>query len=151
MPFLGRTDFNIGEDVSVTIQSSAGDNFPADMLGHLVDISAKFKDDHIQVKTISGGGNTLNEVVPRGVTGKMKFVRMDGSFGRLMVQIRQRFKEQGQRVAFTFQVQIRNRDGSVDNYLITGARIINPDVFNAAAGKEVDCGFDFEGSDCKLT
>lgn len=152
MPNLfGRNDFNIGEDVSCTIMSSAGDTFPADRLGHIKDLDVDFDDDHVQVKTISRGGGTLNEVIPRGVSGKMSLTRADGSFGRLIIESRRRFKEQGERISFSFQYQIRNRDGSVDSYLVTGAKIMKAKLFNASAGKEVDCSFQFVGGEIELT
>jgi len=149
--FVGRNDFNIGEDVLVTIKTSTNQTFTAEQLGHLKDIDVDYEDDHVQVKTISNGGKTLHEVIPRGVKGKIDFVRMDGGFAQMVTKIRTQFQQSGVRTTFTIQVQIRNRDGSVDTYLITGAKILNPKLMNTGAGKEIDTGFNFVAQDCQLT
>lgn len=148
---LGKTDFNVGQDVSVTIQSDAGDNYSAEALGHLIDISLEREVNTIALKPISGGGRNLKMSVPQGYKGKISFARHSGVLAKMMLDVDNRWFTQRKQTKFTIHIQIQNRDGSVSSYLLNNAALGGGNILDAKNDKEIGMDFPFEAPECIVT
>ncbi len=143
--FLGNSDFNVGQDISVTIISDQGANYSAEALGHLVDIDVDRESEMARVKPCSGGGVVLRMGIPQGVKGKLVFARVNAALERELLAADALWYNSKIKVNFTFQFQIANRDGSVNSYMIPNATVGAGKFLGGKADKEVNQEITFEG------
>ncbi|GEM_PF-4951917 len=146
-----RSDFNVGQDLSFVIRSNSGQTWTADQLGHLTDVECDFDDHEISVKAMTNGGRPLHQTLPHGLTGKITFARFNGELSKMLINRQKNFYENGQLEKYTFQFQLRNRDGSIDTYSVRSVTISKGKLFGAKADKEIDQGFSFKGSEVIIT
>lgn len=147
--FLGRTDFNVGQDVSVTITSNFGDRYAAEELGHLEDIEVDEDRNIIGVKGITGGGRVNKMSVPQGVKGKLMFARINGALAKLKIDHDQRWYQRKQSTFYNLQIQIVHRDGQVKNYLIPRAVLGSGKALDGKPDKQINQDFVFEAPEWK--
>lgn len=146
-----RSDFNVGQDVSLIIRSNSGKTWSADQLGHLTDIELDFDDHEVSVKAMTNGGRPLHQTLPHGLTGKVSFARFNGELSKLLIERQSNFYDNGILGKYTFQFQVRNRDGSIDTYSVRSVAISKGKLLGAKADKEIDQGFSFRGAEVKIT
>lgn len=139
--------FNIGQDMSLTFQDDFGDNFPADLLGHMTDFEATEDDKLVTVVPITNGGRRLDARIPFGYTGRITFSRVNGNFTNLFVTLNQMFYTSGRIPYFTLFANVLNRDGTINQYMFRQVQFQKAGVGNFRADKEVDMSVDFVAQD----
>lgn len=149
--FFGRSDFNVGQDISVTITTSQGDTFSAEELGHLVDIDVDNEREMVRVKPCSNGGKVLRMGIPQGVKGKLTFARINSQLDKLRINADQLWYTSKIETTVSFQFLIQNRDGTTDSYMIQNASIGSGKMFGGKADKEVDQDLAFEAAQMTQT
>lgn len=148
---LGRSDFNVGQDVSVTIQSSTGQSWTADQLGHMIDVELDREANVAKVPAITRGGKTPMMPIPKGYKGKLSFARINGALEKALIQADQLWFNQGIATFFTIQLQLRNRDTSVDTYLVKDACVPSGKLIHAKQDQHIDQDFPFESPEVVVT
>jgi hypothetical protein len=138
--------FNVGSDVSFAIMDQYGDVFSEDMLGLMTQFDIRSTDIKMHVTPISQGGVPVNQCIPNGVRGTMSFVRVGPAFSQLYVDLSQGYYTSGLITQMQIMMNIRNRNGSVDEYQITGVQLCDWDFGDFRGTKEVDCKLSIEGS-----
>jgi hypothetical protein len=137
MANLLQNGMNVGTDASVTFLCSNGTTFRAEDIGNLTDFNFTFKDTPITCRPISNQGQPIVEVVPHECDAKMTFTR----FNSFVTDIYLNYRTQwflGNRISYTIQVVVRNRDGGVDTYLFTGCKPTGGGFGDFRAEKAVD-------------
>ena len=148
---LGYSDFNIGQDVSLTLRFSNGQNFSSEDIGIMTDIDMECEDHEVIVKAINYKGLPKFISIPAGVGGKVQWARKNGIFQKLVANKQKMFTESGLILTVTMQVQIRNRDGAIDTILVPGASFSKSKLFDAKADKEIGMGFSFKAESFTIT
>lgn len=149
--FFGRTDLNVGQDVSVVLSRSDGKRWTSEQLGILTDIECDFEDHEVTVKGMNFKGLPSHISIPAGVMGKISFARIDATLAKVLAERQSAFYDSGQLYYYTLQFQVRNRDGSIDSCSVMNVAISKGKVLGAKADKEVDQGFSFRGSELVIT
>jgi len=108
--------FNVGSDVSFAIMDQYGDVFSEDMLGLMTQFDIRSVDVKMKVTPISNGGIPVNQTIPNGLRGTMTFVRTGPAFSQLYMDLSQGYFTAGIISQMYVMMNIRNRDGSVDEY-----------------------------------
>lgn len=139
--------FNVGSDVSFAIMDQYGDVFSEDMLGLMTQFDIRSVDVKMKVTPISRGGVPVNQVIPNGLRGTMTFVRTGPSFSQLYMDLSQGYYTAGIISQMYIMMNIRNRDGSVDEYQLDGVQISDWDFGDFRGTKEVDCKLSIEASE----
>ena len=142
MPFV-INGFNVGQDISISIQDDTGVVVDSSQLGHLMEIDATMEDTELRVIPISNNGLPLFDTLYHGWSGRMTFTRMNGALDNLLTALENNFFNTGRRQKFTLNCTILNRDGSVDQYVFTQVTLSRGGFGNFRADKEVDQVFSF--------
>ena len=130
--------FNVGTDVTFTLQDQFGDVLSAAMMGHLIEFESQSNDKPIEVTPITTGGVPIYQTVWNGVSGDMRFARVNGVFQQVFSDLMSAYYVAGIIPVMTLQTRVRNRDGSVDTYVHTGFQFSKPRFGSFAATREVD-------------
>lgn len=138
--------FNVGSDVSFAIQDDYGDVFSDDMMGLLTQFDLRSVDVKMKVTPISNGGIPVNQVIPNGLRGTLTFVRTSGAFNQLYVDLSQGYYGSGAIPQFSISMNVRNRNSSVDEYLIRGVQFSDWNFGDFRGTKEVDLRLAVEAS-----
>jgi hypothetical protein len=138
--------FNVGTDVSFAIMDDFGDVFSEDMMGLLTEFEMRSVDVRMKVTPISTGGVPVNQTVANGLRGTLTFVRTSGAFHQMYIDLSNGYYNSGAIPQFTISMNIRNRDGSVDQYLIDGVQFSDWNFGNFRGTKEVDLRLAIEAS-----
>lgn len=146
MPSATIAGFNVGSDVSFAIMDQYGDVFSEDMLGLMTQFDIRSVDVKMKVTPISNGGIPVNQVIPNGLRGTMTFVRTGPSFSQLYLDLSQGYFTAGIISQMYIMMNIRNRDGSVDEYQLDGVQLSDWDFGDFRGTKEVDCKMAIEAS-----
>lgn len=138
--------FNVGSDVSFAIMDQYGDVFSQDMLGLMTHFDIRSVDVKMKVTPISQGGVPVNQCIPNGIRGSMTFVRTGPSFHQLYLDLSQGYFTAGIISQMYIMVNVRNRDGSVDEYQLDGVQLCDWDFGDFRGTKEVDLRLSLEAS-----
>ena len=144
--FLGRTDFNVGSDISVTIKSGSGNIYSAEQLGHLIDIDVDRDVQMVSERPCSNGGAVLSMGIPRGYKIELTFARMNNALERELMAAEQNWYTNKIDTKLSFQFHISNRDGSVDSYLAQDFSIGGGKLWGGKADKGIDQKLFAQGS-----
>jgi hypothetical protein len=143
--------FNVGTDFSAAISDSLGDIFTAEDLGHLTEFDSAAEDSPLKVVPIDNGGIPIFQTIWSGVSGNMMFVRAGPSVNQLIIDLMQGYHYAGIIPQFAIAVNVRNRDGTVDEYLYSGVQFSKPSFGNYKGVKEVDMKIGFVASMLQTT
>lgn len=138
--------FNVGTDVSFAIMDDYGDVFSEDMMGLMTEFDIRSVDVKMKVTPINKGGKPVNQVVPNGLRGTMTFVRTSSAFSQLYMDIANGYFNAGLISQFYISMNVRNRDGSVDEYQLDGVQFSDWNFGNFRGTKEVDLHLAIEAS-----
>jgi hypothetical protein len=138
--------FNVGSDVSFAIMDAFGDVFSEDMLGLMTQFDIRSVDVKMKVTPISNSGIPVNQSIPNGLRGTMTFVRTGPAFSQLYMDLSQGYYTSGIISQMYIMMNIRNRDGSVDEYQLDGVQLNDWDFGDFRGTKEVDCKMSIEAS-----
>ena len=138
--------FNVGSDVSFAIMDQYGDVFTEDMLGLMTQFDIRSVDVKMKVTPISQGGVPVLQNIPNGLRGTMTFVRVGPAFQQLYVDLEQAYFNSGLISQMQIMMNVRNRNGTVDEYQITGVQLSDWDFGDFRGTKEVDCRMSIEAS-----
>ena len=138
--------FNVGTDAAVTITDDYGDVFTAQQLGLLTDFRSAAESVELKVTPVTGGGIPVYQTLWNGVTGSMTFVRQGPAFQAFFLETILAYHTGGIIQQFGLSMEVQNRDGSVDEYLLSGVQFNKPDFGNYMALKEVDMSLAFNAS-----
>src|ERR1700761_2264887 len=115
--------FNVGSDVSFAIMDAYGDVFSEGMLGLMTQFDIRSVDVKMKVTPISNGGVPVLQTIPNGLRGTMTFVRTGPAFSMLYMDLSQGYFTAGVISQMYIMMNIRNRNGSVDEYQIDGVQL----------------------------
>lgn len=138
--------YNVGTDVSFAIMDDFGDVFSDDMMGLLTEFDMRSTDIRMKVTPISNGGIPVNQVVPNGLRGTLTFARTGGAFQQMYIDLSNGYYGSGLIPQFYISMNVRNRDGSVDQYMINGVQFSDWNFGNFRGTKEVDLRLAIEAS-----
>lgn len=138
--------FNVGTDVSVAITDNYGDSFTADQLGYLMDFESESEDVPVKITPVTGGGVPIYQTLWNGISGSMSFTRSSAAFQQMFIDLMNAYFTNGVIPQFTISVNVRDRAGSIDEYLYTGVQFEKPRFGNYKATKEVDMKMNFKAS-----
>lgn len=138
--------FNVGSDVSFAIMDQYGDVFSEDMLGLMTQFDIRSVDVKMKVTPISNGGVPVNQVIPNGLRGTMTFVRTGPAFSQLYMDLSQGYFTAGVITQMYIMMNVRNRNGTVDEYQLDGVQLSDWDFGDFRGTKEVDCKMSIEAS-----
>jgi hypothetical protein len=130
--------FNVGTDVTFTLTDQFGDVLSASMLGHLIEFESQSNDKTLEVTPITTGGIPIYQTVWNGITGDMRFARVNGVFQQVFSDLMSTYFVAGIIPQMTLQTRVRNRDGSVDTYIHVGFQFSKPRFGSFQATREVD-------------
>lgn len=130
--------FNVGTDVNFILQDQFGDVLSAAMLGHLIEFESQSNDKPLEVTPITTGGIPIYQTIWNGVSGDMRFARVNGVFQQVFSDLMAAYFTAGIIPQMTLQTQVRNRDGSVDTYMHVGLQFSKPRFGSFVSTKEVD-------------
>lgn len=130
--------FNVGTDVSFAISDQFGDVIPAGLMGHLIEFESQSNDKSIEVIPITTGGIPIYQTVWSGITGDMRFARVNGYYQQAFSDLMDLYFASGVIAQMVLQARVRNRDGSVDTYVYTGFQFSKPRFGAFHATREVD-------------
>lgn len=138
--------FNVGTDVSFAIMDDYGDVFSEDMMGLLTQFDLRSVDVRMKVTPINNGGIPVNQTVSNGLRGTLTFVRVSGAFQQMYIDLSNGYYGSGAIPQFTISMNVRNRNGSVDQYLINGVQFSDWNFGDYRGTKEVDLRISLEAS-----
>jgi len=130
MATMNINGYNIGTDISLTMSNDFGDQFTAVSLGHLMRVEATMDFEQLKVTPITGGGLPLYEAVPNGASGTMEFTRYNGGMTAVFANLMNAFYNQGILPHWNIEVNVMNRDMTVDAYNFQGAVFSRPQFGN---------------------
>lgn len=130
--------FNVGTDVSVVIQDQFGDVIPAASMGHLLEFESQSNDKPLEVVPITTGGIPIYQTIWGGVTGDMRFARVNGTFQQIFSDLINQYHIAGLISQMNCQTRVRNRDGSVDTFMYVGFQFRGPRFGSYMSTREVD-------------
>ena len=151
MANLTINGFNVGTDITLAISDSIGDIFVSEDLGYLTEFDSTADDTPLKVVPIDNGGIPIFQTIWSGVSGSMIFVRNGPAFGQLIIDLMNAYYLAGIIPQFNIAVNVRNRDGTIDEYLYTGAQFSKPSFGNFRGIKEVDMKVAFVASQLQTT
>ena len=138
--------FNVGTDCSFALTDQFGDVMTAAMLGHLIEFESQSNDKTIEVVPITTGGIPIFQTVWSGVTGDMRFARVNGTFQQIFSDLMNMYYSSGIIAQMVLQARVRNRDGSTDTYVFTGFQFSRPRFGSFHATREVDLRVSWQAS-----
>lgn len=138
--------YNVGTDVSFAIMDQYGDVFSEDMMGLMTEFDMRSTDIKLKVTPINNGGVPVNQTLPNGLRGTMLFVRTGPSFAQLYMDIQNGYYDAGTISQFYISMNVRNRNGTIDEYQISGLQFADWNFGNFRGTKEVDLHLAFEAS-----
>lgn len=138
--------FNVGTDLGMTISDNYGDIFQAETLGRLIEFDCIAEDAPLKVTPIDNGGVPIYQTLWNGLSGTITFVRGGPIYGQLFIDLANLYYGSGIIPQFTIATEVRNRDGSADEYLLTGVQFTKPSFGNFRSLKEVDMKLNFNAS-----
>lgn len=138
--------FNVGTDVRFAIQDQYGDVFTDAMLGHLTSFESESEDVELKITPITTGGLPIYQTIWNGIRGSMTYTRVNTSFQQMFMDMMGAYYSGGIISQFSISASVRNRDGSIDEYLYSGVQFSKP-RFGAFHGtKEIDMRVDFRAT-----
>lgn len=146
MPNVQVNGFNVGSDVSFAIMDQWGDVFSESMIGLMTQFDIRSIENKMKVTPISNSGIPVLQNTPNGLRGTMTFVRTGPAFSQLYVDISQGFFNAGIISQLFIMMNVRNRDGSVDEYQLVGVQLSDWDFGDFRGTKEVDCKMSIEAA-----
>lgn len=138
--------FNVGTDFSATVLSNIGITFPLDNFGLLMEADMESMDREIDVVPISGGGVPVFQTIWAGLRGRFMFTRQNGNLQQAIADLMAAYHGAGIIPNFTVMCSVLNRDGSIDEYILTGVQFSKPRFGNFRSEKEVDMQIEFRAS-----
>lgn len=138
--------FNVGTDASFAITDSYGDLFIDDSLGYLMEFESQSQDVDLKIVPINNGGIPVYQTLWSGVQGTLMITRVGPSFQQLFMDLMNGYYIAGLIPQFSLALNVRNRDGTVDEYLYSGFQWVRPRFGNFRGTKEVDMQADFHAS-----
>jgi hypothetical protein len=138
--------YNVGSDVSFAILDQYGDVFSEDMLGLMTQFDLRSVDVKMKVTPISNGGVPVHQTIPNGLRGTMTFVRVGPAFSQLYMDLSQGYYTAGIISQLYVMMNVRNRNGTVDEYQIDGVQLSDWDFGDFRGTKEVDCKMSLEAA-----
>jgi len=139
MPPLLPNDINVGQDCTITFSRiDTGEVFAATTLGHVMSFQAKAQNTKLECKPISARGRAIRRHIPNGWSGTIKFVRRNGRLTDLAIQLALDFFNLGELPLFNLQIDIQNRDGTKDTYVMYGCSLGDFDFGHFITDKEVE-------------
>lgn len=138
--------YNVGTDTSFSITDQYGDLFLDSEMGRLIDFDARSDDKTLKVTPIDNGGLPIYQTIWSGVTGRMRLVRYGPTFDQLMAELMSGYYGFGLIPQFSMVLSVRNRDASVDEFLLPGFQFARPDFWKSNAEKEMEEGVEFHAS-----
>ena len=138
--------FNIGQDIALSMMSSAGDIFLAEQLGYVMDFDAEAEDIELKIVPISGGGVPIIQDIPCGWRGSIMFTRFGPALTQLAIDLSDAYHDQGIIQQFLMMGNVLNRNGQIDEYIFQGLQFVKPRFGNFRTDKEVDQRIDFRAS-----
>ncbi len=139
--------YNVGSDVSFAIMDQYGDVFSEDMMGLLTQFDLRSVDLKLKVTPINRGGRPQLQTLPNGLRGTMTFVRVGPAFNQMYMDLSAGYFGAGIIPQFYIAMNIRNRDGSVDEYQIDGVQFSDWNFGDFRGTKEVDLRLSIEASE----
>ena len=139
--------FNVGSDCSFAIMDQFGDVFSEDMLGLMTQFDIRSVDVKMKVTPISNGGIPVHQTIPNGLRGTMTFVRVGPAFSQLYMALSSGYYSAGVITQMYVMMNIRNRNGTVDEYQLDGVQFSDWDFGDFRGTKEVDCKVSLEASE----
>ena len=136
---------------SVAISDAYGDVFPAEALGHLTDFNWASTDVLLTCVPISNGGVPIFQTIWQGVSGSMTFCRTNGLYAKIVAELMRAYHTQGIITQFSSSVEILNRNGTLDEYLLSGLQIHKNTFGNFRGIREVDFSFQWAASLLSVT
>jgi hypothetical protein len=146
MPNVTINGYNVGTDVSLAFQDDRGDSFTGDQLGYLMEFDSDSQDVDSSITPITGGGVPIHQTLWNGITGNMSFTRVGPAFQQMFMDLMNAYFTAGVITQFTISVNVRNRNGNIDEYLYTGVQFTRPRFGNFRSTKEVDLRVGFKAS-----
>ncbi len=138
--------FNVGTDVRFAISDQFGQVFSDQMLGHMMEFESESDDTELKVVPITTGGVPIYTTLWSGIRGTMMFTRVNGTFQKMFMELMDAYYAAGIISQMSITATVRNRDGSVDEYLYTGVQLSRPRFGNYRSTKEVDLRVEFRAS-----
>ena len=138
--------YNVGTDASLTITDNYGDSFSADQLGYLMDFESESEDVQLKITPVTNGGVPIYQTIWNGISGKMTFTRANANFQQAFMDLMNAYYTNGVIPQFTISLNVRDRNGAIDEYLYTGVQFEKPRFGNYRATKEVDMSLAFKAS-----
>ena len=138
--------FNVGADVSFAIMDQFGDVFSEDMMGLMTQFNLRSVDVKLKVTPINNGGVPVLQTLPNGLRGQMSFVRVGPSFNQLYMDLQNGYYDAGIIPQFYISMNVRNRDSSVDKYVVSGLQFSDWDFGDFRGTKEVDLRLSIEAA-----
>jgi len=138
--------FNVGTDAAFAITDPYGDIFVDDSLGYMMDFESQSQDINIKITPITQGGIPVYQTIWNGVQGSMMITRTGPTFQQLFMDLMESYYLQGMIPQFSLGLHVRNRNGTVDEYLYSGLQFSRPRFGNFRGTKEVDMRTDFHAS-----
>jgi hypothetical protein len=139
--------YNVGSDVSFAIMDQYGDVFSEDMMGLLTQFDLRSVDVKLKVTPINRGGRPVLQTLPNGLRGTMTFVRTGPAFHQMYIDLSEGYFGSGLIPQFYIAMNVRNRDGSVDEYQIDGTQFSDWNFGDFRGTKEVDLRLSIEASE----
>ena len=139
--------YNVGTDVSFAIMDQYGDVFSEDMMGLLTQFDLRSVDIKLKVTPITNGGKPQLQTLPNGLRGTMTFVRVGPSFNQMYMDLSGGYFGSGLIPQFYIAMNVRNRDGSVDEYQIDGVQFSDWNFGDFRGTKEVDLRLSIEAAE----
>ncbi len=138
--------YNVGTDVSFAIMDQFGDVFSEDMMGLMTQFNLRSVDVKLKVTPINNGGVPVLQTLPNGLRGQMSFVRVRSIVQPTVLGPSERIVERGHHRQFYVAMNVRNRDSSVDKYVVSGLQFSDWDFGDFRGTKEVDLRLSIEAA-----
>src|SRR6185312_1608192 len=140
--------YNVGTDSSLTVLDSFGDVFMSDDLGYLMSFESEATDQMNKITPISQGGVPILQTIWNGGTGSLMYTRFGPSFQQLFLDLASAYHDSGTIPQFQVSLNVKNRDGSIDEYLYAGVQFTRPRFGTFRGIREVDMRVDFGWATC---
>lgn len=143
--------YNVGSDARFSITDNLGDIFIDSDMGYLEDFESQARTHMLTITPITTGGRPVHQALWSGGSGRMSFTRFGPSFQQLFMDLESAYYGGGVIPQFALTVEVRNRDGSIDEYLYSGFQFNDPHFGNYQGVREVRMSTNFMYSQCQGT
>src|ERR1700678_421222 len=111
--------FNCGTDSRFAVSDNLGDVFMDSDMGYLEDFESQARSQMLTVTPITTGGIPVHQCIWNGGSGRLSYTRFGPSFQQLFMGLMAPYYGTGVIPQFSLAQSVRNRDGSIDEYLFT--------------------------------